>query len=396
MIDYGSVLSKRAVGLAPSGIRRFFDILEEMKDVISLGVGEPDFVTPGHIRAAGIESLKEGYTKYTSNAGMVALRKEISSYLERRFHIKYAYDDQICITVGGSEAIDLVIRALVDPGDEVIIPTPSFVCYGPLVTLAGGVPVEVETKVENGFRLMPQELKAAITPKTKLLVLPYPSNPTGGIMERADLEALAGILKDTNIIVLSDEIYAELTYGQDHVSMASIPGMYECTLVVSGFSKAFAMTGWRLGYVCGAEKIIQEITKIHQFGIMSAPTISQFAGIEALRNGMADPGKMRESYDKRRRFMVDGFRRIGLECFEPQGAFYAFPCIRSSGLSSDKFSERLLMEEKIAVIAGNAFGGGGEGFVRCCYAASMENIAEALKRMERFLAKLRREQGRSA
>lgn len=396
MIDYSSVLSNRVLGLRPSGIRKFFDILEEMKDVISLGVGEPDFVTPGHIRAAGIASLEEGYTKYTSNAGMAELRREISAYMKRRFDLDYACSDEICITVGGSEAIDLAIRALINPGDEAIVPTPSFVCYGPLVTLAGGTPVEVETKAENEFRLMPEELKAAITPKTKLLVLPYPSNPTGGIMEQSDLEALAKVLEGTNIMVLSDEIYAELTYGPKHVSLANIPGMYDRTVICSGFSKAFAMTGWRLGYVCGASDIVKQITKIHQFGIMSAPTMSQFAALEAMRNGARDTEEMRASYDERRRFIVDGFRRIGLDCFEPRGAFYAFPCIRSSGLSSEAFSERLLMEEKVAVIAGTAFGGGGEGFVRCCYAASKEDIAEALLRMERFLKKLRTEQGRSA
>ncbi|MBQ1351862.1 MAG: aminotransferase class I/II-fold pyridoxal phosphate-dependent enzyme, partial [Oscillospiraceae bacterium] len=301
---------------------------------------------------------------------------------------------EICVTVGGSEAIDLIIRALVNYGDEVIIPTPSFVCYGPLTELAGGVPVYVETKVENEFRLTAQELRDAITEKTKMLVLPYPSNPTGGIMEKADLEALAEVLKDTNIMVLSDEIYAELTYGRKHVSIANIPGMYERTVIASGFSKAFAMTGWRMGYACGAEALIEQVTKIHQYGIMSAPTMSQYAAIEAMRNGMEDIVVMRESYNERRQMIVDGLRKIGFDCFEPRGAFYVFPCIRSSGLSSEEFCKRLLMEESVAVIAGTAFGPGGEGFIRCCYATSKEGIQEALKRMERFLAKVKQEQGR--
>ena len=394
MLQYDSLLSKRALGLQPSGIREFFDIMAEMEDVISLGVGEPDFVTPDHIRAKGIESLKEGHTKYTSNAGMTELRKEISAYMDRTFGLHYDPIGEICVTVGGSEAIDLIIRALINWGDEVIIPTPSFVCYGPLVELAGGVPVYVETKVENEFRLTAQELRDAITEKTKLLVLPYPSNPTGGIMEKADLEALAEVLKDTNIMVLSDEIYAELTYGRKHVSIANIPGMYERTVIASGFSKAFAMTGWRMGYACGAEALIEQVTKIHQYGIMSAPTMSQYAAIEAMRNGMEDIVVMRESYNERRQMIVDGLRKIGFDCFEPRGAFYVFPCIRSSGLSSEEFCKRLLMEESVAVIAGTAFGLGGEGFVRCCYATSKEGIQEALKRMERFLAKVKQEQGR--
>lgn len=394
MLQYDSILSKRAVGLQPSGIRKFFDILAEMDDVISLGVGEPDFVTPAHIREVGIQSLQAGYTKYTSNAGMTELRKEVSAYMKRAFDLHYEAEDQICITVGGSEAIDLAIRALVDFGDEVIIPTPSFVCYGPLVELAGGVPIYVETKAENEFRLTAQELQNAITEKTKMLVLPYPSNPTGGIMERQDLEALAKILEGTNIVVLSDEIYAELTYGKKHVSMANIPGMYERTIIVSGFSKAFAMTGWRLGYICGAPRLIEQIIKIHQYGIMSAPTMSQYAAIEAMRNGMEDISNMRDSYDERRKLIVNGLRSIGLDCFEPRGAFYVFPCIRSSGLPSDEFCERLLMEEKVAVISGTAFGAGGEGFVRCCYATSKEGISEALRRMEQFLARVKQGQKR--
>jgi aminotransferase len=393
-MKYDSILSKRAVGLQPSGIRKFFDIMAEMEDVISLGVGEPDFVTPDHIRAKGIEALQAGQTKYTSNAGMTVLREEISAYMERTFGLHYDPKGEICVTVGGSEAIDLIIRALVNWGDEVIVPTPSFVCYGPLVELAGGVPVYVETKAENEFRLTAEELKAAISEKTKLLVLPYPNNPTGGIMEKADLEALADILKDTNIMVLSDEIYAELTYGRKHVSIAQLPGMYERTIIASGFSKAFAMTGWRLGYACGAPELIEQVTKIHQYGIMSAPTMSQYAAIEAMHNGAEDVITMRESYDQRRQLIVNGLRAIGMDCFEPRGAFYVFPSIKSSGLSSEEFCERLLMEEGVAVIAGTAFGPGGEGFVRCCYATSKEGIEEALRRMERFLKKVKQEQGR--
>ena len=393
-MKYDSILSKRAVGLQPSGIRKFFDIMAEMEDVISLGVGEPDFVTPDHIRAKGIEALQAGQTKYTSNAGMTVLREEISAYMERTFGLHYDPKGEICVTVGGSEAIDLIIRALVNWGDEVIVPTPSFVCYGPLVELAGGVPVYVETKAENEFRLTAEELKAAISEKTKLLVLPYPNNPTGGIMEKADLEALADGLKDTNIMVLSDEIYAELTYGRKHVSIAQLPGMYERTIIASGFSKAFAMTGWRLGYACGASELIEQVTKIHQYGIMSAPTMSQYAAIEAMHNGAEDVITMRESYDQRRQLIVNGLRAIGMDCFEPRGAFYVFPSIKSSGLSSEEFCERLLMEEGVAVIAGTAFGPGGEGFVRCCYATSKEGIEEALRRMERFLKKVKQEQGR--
>jgi aminotransferase len=392
MLQYDSILSKRATALQPSGIRKFFDILEEMDDVISLGVGEPDFVTPDHIRDVGIQSLQAGHTKYTSNAGMMALRTEISAYMERTLGLHYDPTHQICVTVGGSEAIDLAIRALVDFGDEVIIPTPSFVCYGPLVELTGGVPIYVETQEKNEFRLTAQELKDAITSKTKMLVLPYPSNPTGGIMEREDLEALAEVLEGTNIVVLSDEIYAELTYGSKHVSIANIPGMYDRTVIASGFSKAFAMTGWRLGYVCGVPELVDQITKIHQFGIMSAPTMSQHAAVQAMRHGTHDIAMMRDSYDERRKMIVSGLREIGFHCFEPRGAFYVFPCIRSSGLSSDEFCERLLIEEKVAVISGTAFGPGGEGFVRCCYATSKEGITEALHRMERFLVKLKQEQ----
>ena len=476
-MNYETILNQKIQGIQPSGIRKFFDILEEMKDAISLGIGEPDFVTPWHIRDAGIYSLERGYTKYTSNAGMAELRREIASYLDRRFGLKYDYASQILVTVGGSEALDLSLRVLLNPGDEVIIPVPSFVCYGPLTEMAGGVPVYVELKAENQFRLTPEQLKAAITldrrfglkydyasqilvtvggsealdlslrvllnpgdeviipvpsfvcygpltemaggvpvyvelkaenqfrltpeqlkaaitPRTKALVLPFPSNPTGGIMERQDLEALAQVLRDTEIMVVSDEIYAELTYGQRHVSMANLEEMYDRTIVVNGFSKSHAMTGWRMGYVCAPKPIIQCLTKLHQFGIMSAPTVSQYAAIEAMRNGDRDIEHMREEYDSRRRYLVENLRRIGLSCFEPKGAFYVFPDIRSTGLTSNEFCERFLREERVAVIPGSAFGPGGEGFVRACYAASMKDISEAITRMDNFLTNLRRSQGR--
>ena len=388
-MNYDQILNQKIQGIKPSGIRKYFDILEEMTDAITLGIGEPDFVTPWHIRDAGIYSLERGHTKYTSNAGLLQLRREISAYLERRFDLHYDYKSQIIVTVGGSEAIDLALRCLLAPGEEVIIPTPSFVCYGPLTEMAGGVPVYVETKEENQFRLTPEELKAAITPKTKALVLPFPCNPTGGIMERKDLEALVPVLKDTNIMILSDEIYAELTYGQKHVSPANLPELYDRTIVVNGFSKSHAMTGWRMGYLCGPAPLIQQMLKLHQFGIMSAPTTSQYAAIEAMRNGDGDIEHMREEYDSRRRYLVENLNRIGLTCFEPKGAFYVFPCIRSSGLTSEEFCERFLMEERVAVIPGNAFGPGGEGFVRACYAVSMKDIAEAVNRMDNFLQNLK-------
>ena len=391
-MNYDSILSEQIKEIKPSGIRKFFDILEEMKDAISLGVGEPDFQTPWHIRDAGIYSLEKGFTKYTSNPGMAELRREIAAYQERRFDLKYSFASQIIVTVGGSEAIDLAFRALLNPGDEVIIPVPSFVCYGPLTSITGGVPVLVETRAENEFRLTAADLKAAITPRTKVLVLPFPNNPTGGIMDQNDLSEIAQVLKDTDIMVVSDEIYAELTYGQKHVSIANIPGMYERTIVVGGFSKSHAMTGWRMGYVCGPQEILSQMLKLHQFGIMSAPTTSQYAAIEAMRNGDVDIEKMRDEYDGRRRYLVEGLRRIGLPCFEPKGAFYAFPDIRPSGLDSDTFCERFLMEEKVAVISGTAFGPGGAGFIRCCYATSMKDIAEALTRMDNFLTNLKKHQ----
>ena len=393
-MNYDEILCRRIQEVKPSGIRRFFDILEEMKDAISLGVGEPDFVTPWHIRDAGIYSLEKGFTKYTSNAGMAELRREIAAYLNRRFGLQYDFAHQIVVTVGGSEAIDLALRCILNPGDEVIIPVPSFVCYGPLTSMAGGTPVYVELKAENEFRLTAAQLRAALTPRTKAVVLPFPSNPTGGILERADLEALAGVLKDTNAMVLSDEIYAELTYGQRHVSPANLTSLKDRTVVVNGFSKSHAMTGWRMGYVCGPEPVIQQMLKLHQFGIMSAPTTSQYAAVEAMRNGDPDIEHMREEYDRRRRYLVENLNRIGLSCFEPKGAFYVFPDIRSTGLSSEEFCERFLMEEKVAVIPGSAFGPGGEGFVRACYAASMKDIAESVARLDNFLTNLRRKQGR--
>jgi len=389
MIDYNSILSDNVKSLAPSGIRKFFDILEEMKDAISLGIGEPDFVTPWHIRDAGIKSLENGFTKYTGNAGLTELRDEIAKYLHRRFDLEYNYKNQIIVTVGGSEAIDLAVRALVSHGDEVIVPVPSFVCYGPITTLAGGTPVFIETTAENEFRLTADELRAAITPKTKALILPYPCNPTGAIMRREDLEAVAEVLRGTNIIVIADEIYAELTYGQQrHVSIAEIPDMYERTVYVGGFSKSHAMTGWRMGYVCAPADITIQMLKIHQYALMSSPTTSQYAAIEAMRNGDADVLSMKHEYDQRRIFLYSGLKQIGLDCFEPLGAFYMFPCIKSTGLTSTEFCEQFLLAEKVAVIPGSAFGAGGEGFVRICYAASMENISIALERMEKFVRTL--------
>ena len=388
MMDYKQILSQRIQEVPPSGIRKYFDIMAEMDDAISLGVGEPDFQTPWHIRDAGSYSLEKGFTKYTPNAGLSDLRRAICRYLKRRFDLEYQPIGQTLVTVGGSEGLDLAFRCLLEPGDEVIIPTPSFVCYGPLVSMIHGVPVYVETKVQHEFRLTPEELKAAITPRTKILVLPFPNNPTGGIMHREDLEALAEVLRGTNIMVVSDEIYAELTYGQHHVSMANIPDMYERTIVINGFSKAYSMTGWRMGYVCGPKELIAAMTKLHQYGIMSAPTTSQYAAIEAMEHGDRDIETMKQEYDGRRRFLVDGFRQLGLDCFEPRGAFYVFPCIRSTGLSSEEFCDRFLEQEHVAVIPGSAFGPGGEGFVRACYAASMKNLTEALTRLERFLGTL--------
>ncbi|WHH60725.1 aminotransferase class I/II-fold pyridoxal phosphate-dependent enzyme [Petroclostridium sp. X23] len=381
------LLSPAVKSIPPSGIRKFFDIVTEMEDAISLGVGEPDFVTPWRVREAGIYSLEKGHTYYTSNWGLIELRKEISAYLSRRFNITYNPKDEVIVTIGGSEAIDLAVRALVSPGDEVLIPEPSFVCYKPCTVLAGGVPVPIVTKAENQFKLTAEELKEKITPKTKLLVIPYPNNPTGGIMTKADLEAIADVIRDTEILVISDEIYAELTYEGTHVSFASLPGMQERTILINGFSKSYAMTGWRLGYAAGHPTIIGAMTKIHQYAIMSAPTTSQYAAIEALKYGDEDIKNMTKEYNYRRRIIVDGFRKMGLDCFEPLGAFYVFPSIQKTGLTSGEFCEKLLYEEKVAVVPGTAFGESGEGFVRCSYAYSIENINEALKRIERFLKK---------
>lgn len=384
--DINNVLNPVVRDIPPSGIRKFFDIAAEMEDAISLGVGEPDFVTPWHIRDEGIHSLEKGMTYYTSNSGLKELRTEICNYLDRRFDLKYKALSEVVVTVGGSEAIDLCVRAVVKPGDEVIIPEPCFVCYKPITRLAGGVPVTIETKAEDDFRLTAEQLKAAITPRTKLLILPFPNNPTGGIMSRKDLEEIAEVIRGTNIVVLSDEIYAELTYSDTrHCSIAELPGMQERTVLVSGFSKAYAMTGWRLGYACGPEVLIKAMTKVHQFGIMSAPTTAQYAAIEALKNGDSDIEMMRDEYNMRRRVIVDGFNSMGLECFEPNGAFYAFPSIKSTGLSSDEFCEQCLQEKKVAVIPGNAFGSSGEGFIRCSYAYSIESINEALNRIEAFV-----------
>lgn len=385
-MDMKRLLNPVVRDIPPSGIRRFFDIAAEMKDAISLGVGEPDFVTPWHIRDEGIYSLEKGKTYYTSNAGLRELRGEISAYLNRRFGLRYDPMSQITVTVGGSEAIDLAFRAALAPGDEVLIPEPSFVCYRPLTQLAGGVPVPIVTKAENHFRLTPEELRAAITPKTKFLVLPYPNNPTGGVMRLEHLKAIAEVLDGTDILVLADEIYAELTYGDvRHVSIAEIPEMYDRTVLVSGFSKAYAMTGWRLGYVCGHPDLIKAMTKVHQFAIMSAPTTAQYAAIEAMKNGDEDIAMMREEYDSRRRVMVKGFLDMGLSCFEPEGAFYTFPSIQSTGMDSNTFCERLLYEKKVAVVPGSAFGACGDGFVRCSYAYSIHDIEAALERIEDFV-----------
>ena len=389
MINYSEVLNPTVSQIKPSGIRKFFDIAATMDDVISLGVGEPDFQTPWLIRKAGIASLERGKTKYTSNKGLEALCAEIAKYVTRKYNVKYCPEQEILVSVGGSEAIDVAIRALVCPGDEVIIPEPSYVCYEPMTAIAGGVPVIIETRAEDNFKLTPERLRAAITPKTKALILPYPCNPTGAIMERADLEAIAEVLRDTNIIVISDEIYSELTFGGErHVSIASIDGMRERTILVNGFSKAFSMTGWRLGFACGPREIMSQLIKIHQFAIMCAPTTSQYAAVEALKNGDDAVAEMVKEYDRRRRLMVSGFNKIGLTCREPKGAFYAFPSIASTGLSSEEFCEKLLHSKKVAVVPGPAFGKGGEGFIRASYCYSTEHIIEALKRIEEFVKEL--------
>ena len=381
-------LSDRCVSLKPSGIRKFFDIVSEMPDAISLGVGEPDFDTPWHIREEGIYSLERGKTFYTSNSGLMELRKEICNYLKRRIGVEYQPAGEVIITVGGSEAIDIAMRAMLNPGDEVLIPLPSYVSYEPCCILAGGVPVTIELQEKDEFRLKPEQLRAAITDRTKILVLPFPNNPTGGIMEKADLEAIADIIIENDLFVLSDEIYAELTYGDDHVSIASLPGMKERTIVINGFSKAYAMTGWRLGYAAGPKEIITQMTKIHQYCIMCAPTTSQYAAVEALKNGDEDVARMRESYDGRRRYLLHAMAEMNLKCFEPKGAFYIFPNINRFGLTSEEFATQLLMEEKLAVVPGTAFGDCGEGFIRISYAYSLENLKEAMSRIQRFVKKL--------
>ncbi len=391
MIDYSKKLNSKAVALKPSGIRKFFDITEQMENVISLGVGEPDFQTPWHIRHAGIESLEKGKTRYTANRGMEPLRKEIAAYTKRRFSLIYD-PSEILVTVGGSEAIDLAVRALIEPGDEVLIPQPSFVCYEPITQLAGGTPVFIELKADNGFVLTPQQLEEKITDKTKVLILPYPCNPTGGIMRKSDLEKIAPIIEKYDLMVISDEIYAELTYsGHRHISIAEIDGMWERTIIVSGFSKAYSMTGWRLGYALAPAPITALMTKIHQFAIMSAPTTSQYAAIDALKNGDDDIKKMVDEYDTRRRLVVDGFNKIGLTCFEPLGAFYVFPCIKSTGLTSEEFCEKLLYSKKVAMVPGNAFGDCGEGFVRVSYCYSVDHLKQALKRTAEFIEELKSE-----
>ncbi|MBQ8688501.1 MAG: aminotransferase class I/II-fold pyridoxal phosphate-dependent enzyme [Ruminococcus sp.] len=384
-MDYESILSEKVKEMKPSGIRKFFDLAANTEGVISLGVGEPDFQTPWAVRKTALDVLERKRMIYSANQGMNELREEISAYLDRKYNIKYDAKGEVIVTVGGSEAIDLAIRALVNPGDEVLIVEPCFVCYKPIVELMHGKAISISTKQENRFKLTADELRSHLTDRTKLLILPYPNNPTGGIMTREDLEAIAEVLRDTNVLVLSDEIYSELTYGRKHCSIAEIDGMWERTIYVSGFSKAFAMTGWRLGYVCAPQPIAVQMLKIHQYAIMCAPTMSQYAAITALRDCDREVEKMTEEYNVRRRILVDGFNRIGLTCFEPEGAFYVFPCIRSTGMTSEDFCARLLEEEKVAVVPGNAFGESGEGFVRVSYAYSLKHLMEALKCIERFV-----------
>ena len=387
-MDYGKIIPEKVSSLKPSGIRKFFELVQGSKDTVSLTIGEPDFITPWHIRVAGIDSLERGKTYYTSNSGTTELRQAISEYLSRRFSLSYDPTSEIIVTVGGSEAIDLTMRAIVAPGDEVIIPEPSFVCYEPICRLCGGVPVIINTKEENQFKLTADELRAAITEKTKLLILPFPNNPTGAIMEKEDLEAISEVLRGTDIMVLSDEIYGELTYDADHVSAASVDGMRERTVLASGFSKAYAMTGWRLGYIAAPHEIAPQILKIHQFAIMCAPTTSQFAAVEAMRNGDQDVDMMRREYNRRRRYLVGGLRAMGIDCYMPRGAFYAFPNISKFGMTSEQFCERLLREKGVAIVPGNAFGRSGEGFARISYAYSVEHISVALDRIEAFIKSL--------
>lgn len=387
-------LSKTIKTIQPSGIRKFFDIVSEMEDAISLGVGEPDFDTPWRVRDEAIYSLEKGRTFYTSNAGLKELKVEIANYLDRRYDLHYDYKSEMLITVGGSEAIDIALRAMLDPGDEVLIPQPSYVSYLPCTVLANGTPVVINLKEENQFRLTPEELEEAITDKTKILIMPFPNNPTGAVMEREDLEKIAEVVKKHDLYVLSDEIYSELTYLEQHVSIASLPGMKERTVLINGFSKSHAMTGWRLGYACAPEVIIQQMLKIHQFAIMCAPTTSQYAAVEAIKNCDEDVAMMREQYDARRRYLLKRFREMGLQCFEPFGAFYIFPSIKEFGMTSDEFATRLLKEQKVAVVPGTAFGDCGEGFLRISYAYSLENLRTALDRIQIFVDELRAEQGK--
>lgn len=390
MINYDNILSDKIKSVKPSGIRKYFDLAATMKNVISLGVGEPDFQTPWHIREAGIRSLELGKTRYTSNAGLVELRKSIADYTFSRQNVTYDPEKEILITVGGSEAIDVAIRAIINSGDEVLIPEPSFVCYSPITVMADGIPVPIVTKEEDCFRVTAEELREKITSKTKMLILPYPNNPTGGIMRREHLLEIAEVLKDTDIIILADEIYGELTYGNEkHCSIVSIDGMRERTILISGFSKTYSMTGWRIGYACAPAPIAKAMTKLHQFCIMSAPTTAQYAAIDAIKNGDEDIQKMKAEYDMRRKLMVKGLRKIGLDCFEPEGAFYIFPSIKSTGLTSDEFCERLLKEQRVAVVPGPAFGDSGEGFVRISYCYSTAHLTEALKRIEAFIKGLK-------
>ena len=388
MIDQELMLSETLKDIKPSGIRKFFDLLADMGDVTALTVGQPDFVTPWHIREAAIQSLERGHTYYTSNSGLPELRSEIAKYMNRRFGLEYS-TGEVLVTVGGSEAIDVAVRALVNPGDEVIIPMPSFVCYEPIARMAGAVPVIINTKAENGFKLTADELRQAITPKTKMLILPYPNNPTGAILEREELEELAEVIRDTNIAILSDEIYAELTYGKTHVSIASVEGMRERTIIASGFSKAYAMTGWRLGYICAPAAWTKQMTKLHQYAIMCAPTVSQFAAVEALKNGDEDIAEMCAEYNRRRVFIAEGLEKIGIPVMIPEGAFYIYPYIGGFGLTSEEFCQRLLMEEKCAIVPGTAFGECGEGYARISYAYSVKHIEEALEKIERFVNKLK-------
>jgi len=394
VLNYSKFLNKKVVNVKPSGIRKFFSIAEEMDDVISLGVGEPDFLTPWHIRRTAIDYLDKGATRYTANAGLLALREEICNYYSRKFKIDYNPKEEVLVTVGGSEGIDMAIRTLISNEDEVLVIEPSFVCYKPIVETSGGIPVPLITKEENSFKLDAETLENAITDKTKLLILPYPNNPTGAVMRKGELEEIAAIVIKHNLFVISDEIYSELTYGnEEHCSIASIDGMQERTIVINGFSKTYSMTGWRLGYALGPEPVISQMTKLHQFAIMSAPTNSQYAAIEALKYGDKDIAKMREDYDMRRRFTVNAFREIGLDCFEPEGAFYVFPCIKSTGLSSNEFCERLIMEKHVAVIPGTAFGDCGEGFIRVSYCYSIDNIRKAIDKIGEFVEELKEKHG---